>query len=106
MGKNKFVLEIVNLKTELNKLKNNYTRRVKIDQKIVVLSFFCRVIEIVEVLPSTRTGNSIAGQLIRCGLAPALLYEEAQSAESRADFIHKMKIFKTTKNKSLLKNYF
>ena len=34
----------------------------------------------------------IAGQLIRCGLAPALLYGEAQSAESRDDFIHKMKI--------------
>lgn len=30
--------------------------------------------------------------MIRCGLAPALLYGEAQSAESRMDFIHKMKI--------------
>ncbi len=36
--------------------------------------------------------NYIAGQLIRCGFAPALLYGEAQSAESRMDFIHKMKI--------------
>ena len=34
----------------------------------------------------------ISGQLIRCGLAPALLYGEAQGAESRADFIHKMRI--------------
>jgi len=40
----------------------------------------------------TRAGNYIAGQLIRCGLAPALLYGEAQSAESREDFVHKMKI--------------
>lgn len=30
--------------------------------------------------------------MIRCGLAPALLYGEAQGAESRADFIHKMKL--------------
>ena len=30
--------------------------------------------------------------MIRCGLAPALLYGEAQGAESRADFINKMKI--------------
>jgi four helix bundle protein len=37
-------------------------------------------------------GNYIAGQLVRCGLAPVLLYGEAQSAESRDDFIHKMKI--------------
>ena len=40
----------------------------------------------------SRSGNYIAGQLVRCGLAPALLYGEAQSVESRDDFIHKMKI--------------
>jgi four helix bundle protein len=57
-----------------------------------LVDFSCRVIEVVEVLPSTRAGNYIAGQLIRCGLAPSLLYGEAQSAESRMDFIHKMKI--------------
>ena len=51
-----------------------------------------RVIDIVEALPKTRAGNYIAGQLIRCGIAPALLYGEAQSAESRDDFIHKMKV--------------
>ena len=48
--------------------------------------------EVVEALPKNRAGNYIAGQLIRCGLAPALLYGEAQSAESREDFVHKMKI--------------
>jgi four helix bundle protein len=37
-------------------------------------------------------GNHIAGQLIRCGTSSAPNYGEAQSAESRADFIHKMKI--------------
>jgi four helix bundle protein len=57
-----------------------------------LVDFSCRIIEIVEKLPNTRAGNYIAGQLIRCGLAPALLYGEAQSAESRMDFIHKMKI--------------
>ena len=57
-----------------------------------LVEFSCRIIELVEALPSTRAGNYIAGQLIRCGLAPALLYGEAQSAESRMDFVHKMKI--------------
>lgn len=57
-----------------------------------LVEFSCRIIEVVEALPSTRAGNYIAAQLIRCGLAPALLYGEAQSAESGADFIHKMKI--------------
>ena len=57
-----------------------------------LVEFSCRVIDVVEALPNTRAGNYIAGQLIRCGLAPALLYGEAQSAESRMDFVHKMKI--------------
>ena len=65
---------------------------IKFDLEDRLVEFSCRVIEIVEVLPSTRAGIYIAGQLIRCGLAPALLYGEAQGAESRADFIHKMKI--------------
>ena len=56
------------------------------------VEFAARVIDVVEALPNTRAGNYIAGQLIRCGLAPALLYGEAQSAESRDDFIHKMKV--------------
>ena len=55
------------------------------------VEFASRIIDVVEFLPNTR-GNYIAGQLVRCGLAPALLYGEAQSAESRDDFIHKMKI--------------
>lgn len=50
------------------------------------------VIETAEALPNTRAGNHIAGQLIRCGTSPALNYGEAQGAESRKDFIHKMKI--------------
>ncbi len=57
-----------------------------------LVEFSCMVIELVELLPPTRAGNYIAGQLIRCGLAPALLYGEAQSAESRMDFVHKIKI--------------
>ena len=57
-----------------------------------LVEFGARVIDVVEALPNMRAGNYIAGQLVRCGLAPALLYGEAQSAESRDDFVHKMKI--------------
>ena len=46
----------------------------------------------IEKLPNTRVGNHIAGQLLRCGTSAALNYGEAQGAESRADFIHKMKV--------------
>ena len=57
-----------------------------------LVEFSSHVIDVVEALPATRAANYIAGQLVRCRLAPALLYGEAQGAESRDDFIHKMKV--------------
>jgi four helix bundle protein len=57
-----------------------------------LVDFSSRIIDVVEALPNSRAGNYIAAQLVRCGLAPSLLYGEARSAESRDDFIHKMKI--------------
>ncbi len=57
-----------------------------------LIDFAVRIIELVESLPKTRIGNHIANQMIRCGTAPAPNYGEAQGAESRSDFIHKMKI--------------
>ena len=57
-----------------------------------LIDFAVRIISTSESLPNTRVANHIAGQLIRCGTSPAPNYGEAQSAESRADFIHKMKV--------------
>ncbi len=65
---------------------------IKYDLEDRLVDFSCRIIEVVEAVPTTRAGNYIAAQLIRCGLAPALMYGEAQGAESRTDFIHKMKL--------------
>ena len=50
------------------------------------------MIDVVEALPKTRTGNYVAGQLIRSCHSPAFNYGEAQAAESQNDFIHKMKV--------------
>jgi four helix bundle protein len=57
-----------------------------------LIDFSVRIIQVAESLPKTRVGNHVAGQLIRCGTSPAPNYGEAQAAESRADFVHKMKI--------------
>ena len=51
-----------------------------------------RIIRPVEALPGTRAGNHIAGQLLRSGTASLPNHGEAQAAESRSDFIHKMKL--------------
>ena len=64
----------------------------KFDLEERLIEFGALIVELVEELPNNKVGNYIAGQLIRSGLSPALNYGEAQSAESRADFIHKLKI--------------
>ncbi|MEZ5386281.1 MAG: four helix bundle protein [Prosthecobacter sp.] len=57
-----------------------------------LVNFAVRVISVVEALPDTKAGKHLAGQLVRSGTSPALNYGEAQSAESRSDFVHKMKV--------------
>ena len=57
-----------------------------------LIDFAGRIIRIAESLPKTKIGKHVAGQIIRCGTSPAPNYGEAQSAESRSDFIHKMKV--------------
>jgi len=57
-----------------------------------LIDFAVRIIEVGRSLPKTKVGNHIAGQLVRCGTSPGSNYGEAQGAESRSDFIHKMKV--------------
>jgi four helix bundle protein len=54
------------------------------------LDFAIRVGAVVDALPDTRLGRHIAGQLVRCGTSPAPNYGEADAAESKNDFIHKL----------------
>ena len=65
-------------------------RKFDIEERLI--DFAVRIIRTAESLPKTKAGNHIAGQLTRCGTSPAPNYGEAQSAESIANFIHKMKI--------------
>ena len=51
-----------------------------------------RIIRLVEQLPNTRAGNHVAGQLLRAGTSLLPNHGEAQAAESRKDFVHKLKI--------------
>ena len=70
----------------------NEDKNKKFDLEERLIEFAVLIIEITENLYTTRAGNHIAGQLVRSVTSPALLYGEAQSAESRNDFIHKLKI--------------
>jgi four helix bundle protein len=63
-----------------------------IDLEQRLIKFAVRVISIAESLPGTKAGNHLASQLVRSGTSPALNYGEAQDAESKTDFIHRLKI--------------
>ncbi|MFN0174008.1 MAG: four helix bundle protein [Saprospiraceae bacterium] len=70
----------------------NPERTTKYDLETRLIEFGSRVINVAESLPDTTSGKHLSGQLVRSGTAPALNYGEAQAAESRPDFIHKMKV--------------
>lgn len=64
----------------------------KYDLEERLLEFAARIIRLAEALPRSPTGKHVSGQVIRSGTAPMAHHGEAQSAESRKDFIHKLKI--------------
>ena len=57
-----------------------------------LIDFAVGIIKFSGLLPKTKVGTHIANQLIRSGTSPAPNYGEAQGAESRSDFIHKMRL--------------
>ncbi|MCC6463639.1 MAG: four helix bundle protein [Saprospiraceae bacterium] len=64
----------------------------KFDLEDRLIEFAVRIIDAAEVLPKTFVCKHLGNQIVRSGTAPALNYAEAQSAESKPDFVHKMKI--------------
>jgi len=64
----------------------------KFDLEERLVDFSVLIIEIVNEMPNSKAGNHLSGQLVRSGTSVSLNYGEAQSGESRRDFIHKMKI--------------
>jgi four helix bundle protein len=57
-----------------------------------ILQFSARVVRLVMALPATRPGKKIADELLRASTSVGANYEEAQGAESKADFNHKLQI--------------
>lgn len=64
----------------------------KFDLEDRLVNYSSVIMKLAEGLPNSKGGGHIGNQMVRSGVAPALLYGEAQGAESRDDFIHKMKI--------------
>jgi len=62
----------------------------EIQQRLIHLG--ARTTRVAKMLPRTNEGRYISQQVMRSGLAGAPNYAEARAAESRADFIHKLRI--------------
>ncbi len=59
------------------------------DRLVLLAAAVCRIVGVV---PQAGAGAHISKQLVRCGTSPAANYAEARGAESRKDFVHKMKL--------------
>ena len=56
------------------------------------INFGARATRVAKMLPRTNEGRYISQQLMRSSLAAAPNYAEARAAESRSDFIHKLRV--------------
>jgi len=54
------------------------------------LEFASAIIDLSENLPNSRAGNHVAGQILRSGTSPYSNHAEAEDAESREEYIHKL----------------
>lgn len=67
-----------------------------------LIDFAVRIIRLSARLPRTPAGKHVAGQILRSGTSPAPNYGEARGAESRADFVHKIRIVFKELNETLI----
>jgi four helix bundle protein len=65
-----------------------------------LIEFAAKIAGFATDLPRTLAGRHIALQILRSGTAAAPNYAEARSAESRADFIHKLGIVQKELNET------
>jgi four helix bundle protein len=80
------------LATALWEFRDDHQEKRKFDLEERLLEFASTVIDLSECLPNTRAGNHIASQMLRSGTSPYPNHGEAEDAESRDDFIHKLKL--------------
>jgi four helix bundle protein len=64
----------------------------KYDLEERLLTFAANTVRLTDSWPNTKAGNHIARHLLRCGTSPLANHGEVEAAESRNDFLHKLRI--------------
>src|ERR1035437_4918209 len=57
----------------------------KFDLEDRLVKFACMCLDVCDLLPNTKTGQNLEYQLSKSSTSSALVYEEAQTAESKAE---------------------
>jgi four helix bundle protein len=69
----------------------NHMNRIDLEERLI--NFAVLIFKVTNNLPKTKTGYYFSDQIMRSASSSALNFGEAQSAESKKDFIHKIKSF-------------
>jgi four helix bundle protein len=67
-----------------------------------LINFAVTIIKLCSKLPKDQVESHIAGQLLRSGTSPAPNYAEARGAESKKDFLHKLRIASKELNETVV----
>ncbi len=65
-----------------------------------LIEFAVRIVKLCNAMPKSIAGRHLGNQLARSGTSPAFNYGEARAAESKRDFVHKMRIVHKELNES------
>ena len=65
-----------------------------------LIDYAVRIIHVSRALPRDDVGRHVSGQVLRAGTGVGANHEEARGAESRADFVHKMRIVQKELNET------
>ncbi len=65
-----------------------------------LIEFAVRIVKLCNAMPKSTAGRHLGNQLARSGTSPAFNYGEARAAESKRDFVHKMRIVHKELNES------
>jgi four helix bundle protein len=72
----------------------------QLEQRLI--AFAAAIISLCSKLPKNPQGRHICSQLLRSGTASAANYGEARGTESRADFVHKLKVTSKELNETVI----
>ena len=68
----------------------NASKAEELENRLIL--FAAAIVDLTTKLPHTIQGRHISNQILRSGTATASNYGEARGAESRSDFVHKLRI--------------